>query len=258
MKQAKLLVALRVVCMAVLLVSVISLIRIGIGYWKSDRLRAQAQQDFLLPPKIAETASEPQAPKPEEIVVPQLPPQVDFDALEAANSDAVGWLWIGGTEISYPLLQTDDNARYLNTAYDGSRSAAGSIFLDYRNAADFSDDNTILYGHNMKNRSMFGSLKQFRQQVFADEHSEIYILMRSGTLKYKVFAAYEVSAEDPVSYARSFDSESAQAEALARAARRSSIVMAETPATGVRLLTLSTCTASDKNRLVVQAYLKSE
>ena len=89
-----------------------------------------------------------------------MPPQVDFNGLKAINPEVIGWIQIEGTSISYPIMKGKDNDYYLKHTFEGNYNAAGSIFIDYTNNSNFEDCNTIIYGHNMKNGSMFGLLRK--------------------------------------------------------------------------------------------------
>ena len=245
-------------CAAVALCSAASLGVIGWQYAQAGAISHEAREEFTIEPEAVPLAEAPAAaeaptpgPAPTEPPAPPAPPRIDFAALSAESADAVGWLWIGGTGISYPVVQGSDNERYLHTAYNGEKSYAGSIFLDSRNAADLSDANTIVYGHNMKDRSMFGTLKNYRDQDFADAHRTIYLLTPEGKRRYEVFAVYE-AADDDRCYTRTFESAEARENAARRAASRSEIRSDATASD--RWLTLSTCTAQDDCRLVVQAY----
>lgn len=116
-------------------------------------------------PQTESEPAEPSEPEPEPLSYPTEPPlAVDFESLKAINPDVKGWLYIEALDISYPVVQGPDNDAYLHTTYEGTSNFAGSIFLDYQNQGDFSDGNTIVYGHNMKNLSMFGKLKQMKEQ----------------------------------------------------------------------------------------------
>ena len=116
-------------------------------------------------PQTESEPAEPSEPEPEPLSYPTEPPlAVDFESLKAINPDVKGWLYIEALDISYPVVQGPDNDAYLHTTYEGTSNFAGSIFLDYQNQDDFSDGNTIVYGHNMKNLSMFGKLKQMKEQ----------------------------------------------------------------------------------------------
>ena len=116
-------------------------------------------------PQAESEPAEPSEPEPEPLSYPTEPPlAVDFESLKAINPDVKGWLYIEALDISYPVVQGPDNDAYLHTTYEGTSNFAGSIILDYQNQGDFSDGNTIVYGHNMKNLSMFGKLKQMKEQ----------------------------------------------------------------------------------------------
>ena len=122
-------------------------------------------------PQAESEPAEPSEPEPEPLSYPTEPPlAVDFESLKAINPDVKGWLYIEALDISYPVVQGPDNDTYLHTTYEGTSNFAGSIFLDYQNQDDFSDGNTIVYGHNMKNLSMFGKLKQMKEQEKSGTH----------------------------------------------------------------------------------------
>ena len=89
---------------------------------------------------------------------------VDFDALQKQNPDCIGWIYFENMDISYPIMQGEDNEFYLKHTFEKTSLAAASIFMDYQNASDFSDMNTFIFGHNMKNNSMFGLLGDFKDK----------------------------------------------------------------------------------------------
>ena len=97
------------------------------------------------------------------------PVQVDFDALARINPDVKAWIYIKGTGINYPIVQTTDNTSYLHRTFEGKDSFIGAIFLDAGCEADFSSENSIVYGHNLKNGQMFGMLKKHYAIEFATE-----------------------------------------------------------------------------------------
>ena len=94
----------------------------------------------------------------------------NFDELKAQNSDVCGWITIYGTHVDYPIVQSEDNSTYLMRNPRGEYSLSGSIFMDYMNQKDFSDFNTIIYGHHMDGGAMFGDFDQYLDQSFADSH----------------------------------------------------------------------------------------
>ena len=117
-------------------------------------------------------------------------PQVDFDELSRINPDIVGWIYIEGTDINYPVVQGTDNDYYLKRLFDGTYNSSGSIFLDYRCAADFSDPHSIIYGHHMKNKSMFGGLMSYKEQAFYDEHSVALLVTPTAYYRIQLFSGY--------------------------------------------------------------------
>lgn len=116
--------------------------------------------------------------------------KVDFEKLQSINKDVVGWIRFDNPEkISYPIVRGKDNDKYLKKTVEGKKNAAGSIFMDANNAADFTDKNTFIYGHNMKNGSMFGQLRKYKSVDFYKKNPYFYIYTPDGKeVKYQVYA----------------------------------------------------------------------
>lgn len=110
---------------------------------------------------------------------------VDFSALKEVNDDIVGW--IQGEGIDYPIVRTADNEFYLLHLFDGSKNKMGTIFVDYRNSADFSDKNTLVYGHNIKGR-MFSPLTKYKKQAQYDRFPEMILYTPTGNYAIALFA----------------------------------------------------------------------
>lgn len=108
--------------------------------------------------------------------------------LQAKYPDAAGWLTVPGTNVDYPFVQGKDNGYYLRRDIDGNDAAAGTIFMDSRCARDFTSRNTILYGHHMKNSSMFGTLKAFNDKSFYENNRQGVIYLPRSTLTLEIFA----------------------------------------------------------------------
>ncbi len=133
-------------------------------------------------PEMAE--EEPETEEPFDI-------PIDFETLQAENPDIYAWITIPGTNVDYPILRREgDNGYYLNHSVDQTESIAGAIFTEDYNSMDFSDPNTIIYGHNMKNGSMFRTLHNYSDRDFFDNNREITIYMPDRILHYTIFAAY--------------------------------------------------------------------
>lgn len=117
---------------------------------------------------------------------------VDFDSLQEVNEDICAWISVPGTNINYPVLQSKENQEtdyYLNTNLDGSQGYPGSIYIQKRNSRDFMDSVTVMYGHNMKNKSMFATLHNYADEKFFEENPYIYVYTPDENIAYKVFAA---------------------------------------------------------------------
>ena len=161
---------------------------------------------------------------------------VDFEKLKQQNADAVAWIYLPDTVINYPVLQHGDNEYYLDHQIDGSVNANGSIFMDYRNASDFSDRNTIIYGHHMRTGNMFGKLVNFKSDSYYQEHDHMFIMTPQVTYRLDLLCGAVVEPDDPI-YAID-----PTEEALAACMRRSTFqTKLDLPGEEARLVTLSTC-----------------
>lgn len=188
------------------------------------------------------------------------PIQVDFAALAKVNSDVKGWIYIEDTGINYPIVQTTDNTAYLHRTFEGTDSFIGAIFLDADCAGDFSSENNIVYGHNLKNGQMFGMLKKhydtsYNEDADYKEHQKIWIITPEEEKEYQIFAAREIDVqEDADVYTIEFASEEEYAEYLKTAVKKS-LYRLDTKIDSTKdMLTLSTCTSSSEaGRFIVQA-----
>lgn len=116
---------------------------------------------------------------------------VNFDALEEINGDVIGWLYIPVLELSYPVLQGEDNDYYLHHTVEGTENSSGAIFMDSYSNPDMKDFNTFLYGHAMKNKTMFGSLKLLlNNHELIDSNPYIYYYTRNHAYQYRIIATY--------------------------------------------------------------------
>ena len=183
---------------------------------------------------------------------------VDFATLDTINPDIVGWVVWENEDISYPILYSGDNSTYLDTSFDGKELDSGSIFLDGRNTFSFDDDHNIVYGHNMKNLSMFGKLRYYKEDdSYYDDHKYIQVILPDRTERYEIFAYNTVKA-DSIVYNVSYDSVEDYAEFI------NYICLASYNPTGIyvttddKILTFSTCTSSDDKRFVVHAVKTDE
>lgn len=136
----------------------------------------------------------------DELVFPEdpAPLRVDFRVLKKANEDIIAWIYVPGTHINYPILKGKDNDYYLHRLPDKSYAAAGSLFMDFRCSSDFSDPVSIVYGHNMKNGTMFRDLEKYKSQEFYDEHPVYWLFTENRNYRVDIFAGYVTDIGDPV------------------------------------------------------------
>lgn len=210
-----------------------------------DNLEVEFVQIYVPSDDNSVTEEEPQVPWYQLV-------SVDIEGLQKKYPDVVGWIFFEDGLISYPVMQTDDNSTYLYSTYDGRESKSGSIFMETTHSADFSDTHTIIYGHNMKNLSMFGRLKHYKTKAgYYDEHQYFQIFRGNEILRYQIFAYQDVPVDSFV-YQEFFTS----ARVLSNRLLANSMV---NPGLEIedddKIITLSTCTADDEHRFVVSAVL---
>lgn len=184
--------------------------------------------------------------------------QLDIRALQEINPDVIGWIYIPDTKINYPLLHAEDNDTYLQTTWEGKYNAAGSIFLETECSSDLKDFNTIIYGHNMRNGTMFAALKQYSDYNFYEAHPYVYIVTNEAIYRYEIFSSYKAGVRTQTYRLRFTSQEKEQAIYYYI---ESSVWGAKlTPTADDSILTLSTCNGngSYKSRWVVQAALNEQ
>lgn len=164
---------------------------------------------------------------------------VDFDSLIKENQDVVAWIYSENTPINYPVVQSHDNDYYLRRLLDHSYNIAGSIFMDYRNSPDFSDFNTIIYGHNLKTDTMFGSLKEYSSQEYYEKHSEIYLSTPQGDYVIELISAFRTDIDDDIYILPQNEKE--LEDLYHRVVEGSNFHADSSFEEGDRLITLSTC-----------------
>ena len=192
-------------------------------------------------------------PQPSETVPDEPVPvkiSVDFDALLQENKDIVGWIYCEDTPISYPVVQGKDNNQYLRADLKGKYLVSGTIFVDYRNGEPGSDRNYIIYGHNMKNSTMFGTLVKYKQQAYYDAHPTITYLTPNGNYTIELIAGLVVNMTDIIYQAN--PSEDEFTAYLTKALEKSTFDSGLTFSEDDTLVTLSTCSYEfDNARYVV-------
>ncbi|MDL2237031.1 class B sortase [Christensenellaceae bacterium OttesenSCG-928-K19] len=183
---------------------------------------------------------------------------IDFDALKAMNEEVIGWIVVPGTVIDYPVTHTTDNSYYLGHSADRTENRAGAIFVDTLNQPDFSDQNTIVYGHNMQSGAMFAGLHDFEDPGFFNEHEEIHLYTPDGLKHtYRIFSAFQTNAIGDT-YTITFADETAFNAYVADAKGKSVAPRDVEVAYGDKMITLSTCVRGlSSKRYVLHGVLTS-
>lgn len=224
-----------------------NLYRTAAEYREGEQVYAEVQQYVNLSPAqpSGNTPSNPVGDNgaelaPEVTEPPVIYPEVDFEGLMTVNEDVVGWIYIEGTQINYPILQGEDNRHYVSTMINGAYNGAGSIFMDYRNQPDFTDPHTVIYGHNMNNGSMFAAIVKYQDPEFFAAHPTGMIMTPEGNFQFEVVAGYVASLADP-SWQLEFANEADFDNWLQDTMERSIIGGTVVPTAQDQIITLSTC-----------------
>lgn len=182
---------------------------------------------------------------------------VGLNELMKINPDISAWLTIENTHIDYPVVRGTDNIKYINTDLYGNFSLSGSIFLDYRNARDFTDTYSLIYGHHMEGNVMFGELTSFTEQEYFKEHETGILYLPETTYRIEIFACLQTDAYDTQMFGPGDLLEGGK-EVLLQQIRQSSLQYREIGITGQdRILGLSTCSDVSTNaRTIVFGRLK--
>ena len=178
---------------------------------------------------------------------------VDFEKLIEMNSETVAWIRFDEpSQISYPVVKGPDNDKYLRTTFEGKKNSAGTLFVDVDNLEDFTDRNTFIYGHNMKNGSMFGQLRKYKNKEFGKEHPYFYIYTPDGKeATYQVFAV-SVVKDTSESYKKWYNTEEEFLDYIKYIRSIAGYKTDVEVGADSKIVSLSTCTnVSDDERLLV-------
>ncbi len=224
-----------------------------------------------VPTRAPESEEQPEVPEDSYIRmltekgIPVPEKEVDFEDLQAnVNKDIYAWIYIPDTKIDYPILQhPTDNYYYLEYNLDGSKGYPGCIYTEDYNTKDFTDPNTVIYGHNMKNGTMFAGLHRFEDSEYFAEHPYVYIYTEEDLFVYEIFAAYE-SGNEHILYNNDFTDRDVFRKYLAKIltsrTMNGNINEEAEIGAGNRIITLSTCVAnkSDRRYLLQGVLLEEE
>lgn len=240
-----------VVCLAVFIYSAYALYSSFMDYYQNRQVLAEAQDIFYALPNEEELELE----ELKELKEGEIRQQ--FTELQNVNTDIVGWISIEDTQLNYPILQSINNEDYLNQNYKGESSMAGSVFMDYRIDIASYSPNTILYGHRMKDGSMFDGLNKFLDKDFFDNHKVVKFDTLYESYDAEIFSVYQTTTD--FDYIQTdFTSEEDYGLLLHEIQEQSEYPTDIVLNTEDQIITLSTCDYKldpDIGRLVVHAKL---
>ena len=171
---------------------------------------------------------------------------IDADALIEMNADYACWLYAPDTPIDYPVVHGEDNDYYLHRLFNGAHNACGTLFIDYRNLGGFQDPNTLIYGHHMRNGSMFKAITYYADQAYYDSHPFMLIVTPEKRYLLELFAGYTTSKSDHC-YDIAISDADDMAAFVEEARSKSNFTSGVEIASGDHLVTLSTCAYAFEN-----------
>lgn len=251
---------------ALFLFSGYKLLSIYLGYKEASDFYTDVREDFLIMEDVPQTEDAPdsEAGSGESESSPsadttaktpaRAPFSVNFDKLLAFNPDVVGWLYCADTPLNYPVAQSDDNDYYLRRALDGSDLVTGTIFADCTCTAPMQDRNYILYGHYMRDGSIFGCFEKYYDQSYYEQHPVMYYYTPQGKYKIEIFAGLLTNTSE-FPYRANFSDE--DFEGFLGWARENSFIASDV-AVGLedKIISLSTCSyAYEEARTVILGRL---
>ena len=212
----------------------------------------EALQGELINKAVSEVQINQEEQKEEKYLERRLPITVDFSVLQKENEDIVAWIYSENTPINYPIVQSNDNSYYLRRLINGEYNVAGTIFMDFRNNPNMEDNNTIIYGHNMKNDIMFGTLQNYEDQSYYDEHKSMYLFTAKKQYIIELVAGYTLPVESDIYNMVTIDQNNIT-EAMSKSDFKSDVIIQEEE----KFVTLSTCSYEyDGARYVVIGALR--
>lgn len=247
-------------------VLVLAVVMIFAG-WKLIDILVGYQKDRAAYDALREIAIVQLTPAPRQVEVPdeqgqvqivevpsEIPITVDWELLRQTNPEIIAWLYCPDTRINYPVVQTVDNDKYLDTSFEGAFSAGGTIFADADCVLGIRQSHFIIYGHNMKDNSMFGSLKNYGESSYYDQHPVMYLLTPGQSYRIDLLACQTIDAVKS-NYPIYFSTDEDYSSYIGRMTAGAYWVNPEAADINYQLITMSTCTSSDEDRLVLQGIL---
>ena len=245
------------VCVGLFVYSGLNLIKINKEYKEARDYYDELSETYVSVAQEPEEDTTSDAVKVDESAADKeiCPITVDFNNLLATNKDVCAWIYSPDTVINYVVVQGEDNNNYLHHKLDGTYNASGTLFIDCECSPNFSGANTIIYGHNMKDGSMFASLHNYVDQSYYDAHPIMYISTPAGDYKLEIFSCFTCDF-DADTYTLSFASEAEYSAFLNKMVSQSNVKTNVSVDSSERIVTLSTCTYEyDNARYVVMGKL---
>ena len=222
-----------------------------IGVWLKENSESKAiEQDYINQAFILGDAYEEEQEEEKEETL-----KLDMEFLKSKNDTTRGWIKVGGTNINYPVVQAGDNDFYLTHNFYKQYSGVGWVFADYRNKFDGTDRNIIIYGHNRRDGTMFGTLKNILKEDWYNNNSTITFFDEKGQRECKIFAVYRVPKEDYY-ITTSFSDDEEYKEFINTLKGRSIKNFGVDVTTENKILTLSTCANDNRYRVVLHAVFE--
>lgn len=254
MRQKRILTGLLLICVIVFAGFLTMLVKTLIPYQEADGVYEEISRDSV---QIAASESRKESSNQEQgqVMSEICPITVDFQVLKELNPDIVGWIYGENTKINYPVVQGKDNEYYLTRMPDQKENASGSIFMDCRNREISSLTNQILYGHHMKNGSMFAGLMKYKSQEYYKAHSYFYYLTEDKKYRLEILRG-QVTRGTSDFYRTEFSSEEDKETCVRLWNKASCLTPLFTEEVNAPLMTLSTCSYETADaRFVLQGQL---
>ena len=246
-KSNKLLIAIEILCILIFIYAAVQLYMIFADYQLASNEYDTLAETVVTEDKEVEKIEEVIKEEAKEESVLDLPYdyevpdyEVDLEAVKAQNPDTVGWIILPDSRINYPIVKSKDNTEYLTTTFEGKTANSGAIFLDMYCPDDFNCDNAIVYGHNMKNGSMFRALNNMTDKEYFWRHHIFCIDIGNGFEEYEVISCYQTVETDLSSWQIGFESLEAYEQWLKDIVKRCNYDCVDYDATK-KTITLSTC-----------------
>ena len=185
-----------IVSLAAVVVSGINVFRLSREYQKGINEYQQLESYASVKEEAPVQEESTEAEETEEKSLIPVSVDIQYDELKKINEDFAGWLYYEPLDISYPIVRGNDNDYYTHYTFEGEKNSSGAIFMDFLNKTDYSDYNTIVYGHNMRNGTMFGSLKKMlNDSSIQEENPNFYVFTEDKAYMYEIFAVYLTQAD---------------------------------------------------------------